>query len=267
MTDVDRTTNIFDFTDAVHNILKQREKLFGTSKVLLFVLFSCSSIMIFQGESYRNFCLSIIVGLCMIASDSRVHERLLGMSSEYGGVRGAIGSFLGKIFLNKLLFCILCFLVALTINMSMIPITWMLAASVGISLLKKIFTEDLEITNMSNILFHLGFLALLVFSLNNLKKSKIVIYSVFFSFFGSTILWITLEAILNENLGFSRACNVFFRGEFMDFIGISQLYPFLLLMAIGVFTQVRINTLVFAYGKKRFASIIVKRSENKVIEV
>ncbi|NP_001402576.1 ECU07_1523 [Encephalitozoon cuniculi GB-M1] len=267
MTDANRTINVLDFASAVHNILKKRERLFGANKTILFTLFSSALVMIFQGENYKNLCLSIIVGLCMLAVDPKVHVRLLGTSLGQRGLRSAAVSLLNKIFLSELLFCILCLLIAITANMCVVPMVWIFAVSIGISFLRKVFTEDLAMTSMGDILLHLGFLLLLIFSLQNPKKSKIVVYSVFFSFSGSVILWIVLEAILNENLGFSRVCNAFFKSGLVDFLGMPQLYPFMLLMVAGVFSQIRINTLLFADGKRRFGSIIIKRSENKVIEV
>lgn len=267
MADVDRAINIFDFSNTMHNILNQRDRLFGASKTFLLTLFSGASVMIFQGENYKNLCLSVIIGMCMMAVDRKVHTRLLGVNPGQRGVYSAIAGFLNKIFVSEILFCNLCLLIAFTINMCMIPIVWIFAISIGMSFLKKVFTEDLAAVSMSNLLIHLGFLMLLILSLGNTRKFRIAIYSVFFSFSGSVILWITLEAILNENLGFGRACNVFFKGEFVDFIRMPILYPFMLLMVVGIFTQIRINTLLFVYGKKRFASVVIKRSENKVIEV
>ncbi|KAG5859238.1 hypothetical protein KMI_08g13780 [Encephalitozoon hellem] len=267
MADIDRAINIFDFSNTMHNILNQRDKLFGSSKTFLFTLFSCASVMIFQGENYKNLCLSVIVGLCMMAVDQKVHARLLGTAAEQKGMHSAIVSFLNKILVSEILFCSVCFLIAVTINMCMIPIAWIFAASVGVSFFKKTFTEDLTMVSMSNLLTHLGFLAMFAVSLGNPRKFRVVIYSVFFSFSGTVILWITLEAILNENLGFGRVCSIFFKGEIVDLLGIPVLYPFLLLMTIGVFTQVRINTLLFAYDRRRFTSIVIKKSENKVIEV
>lgn len=267
MAAVNRTINILGLADAIEDILKQRDRLFGAGKGLLFVLISSALGMVFQGESYKNTCLSVVVGICMTAVDPRIHSRLLKLEASKREIPLAISNFLDQIFLNELAFCALCLLIATMINMCVVPVVWIVTGVLGISFLSKIFTETLVTASTQDLLLHLGILLPLICCLRNFGKSKVVMYSVFFSLSGSTILWISLEAILSSDLGFDRVCRAFFKNELGCVLWAPQLYPFLLLVVAGVFSQIKINSLLAGRGRQHLVSVVIKRGENKVIEV
>lgn len=256
----------YGMVDAVERILDQRSSFTGVNKAVLFLVLSCALVMMFQGKNYKNLCLSVLVGLGMVAADPGICNRLLDLGPCTDGTALAPGG-PAKVFASKLVFGVLCLVTAYLINMCILPMVWIVSAILCYYVAKETFTEELRNIHALRVFLNIWILFLSVSSIRSFEKTKLAVYSLVFSVCGSTIVWICLEAILEEDLGLDAFSSVVFEDGGGSIFGIPQIYPFLVLIGVGIMSQVKFDNVLSMYRKRQVVSITVRRSGNKVIEI
>lgn len=269
MVSFEDVAKFYGLKDIIKKMMDLGISMFGMNKIILFIILSCALVMVFQGKNYKNICLSLVVGFGLEAMDPKIHSRLLGLAPNDKGAIATILRGLSKIYANEAMFGTLCFLMAYVINMCVLPICWALAFAFCSCMAKDTFTNTLRDMSAQELFFNVGFLFLIVSALKNFKKSELIVYALFFSIAGSLFSWMALEAILDEDLGFGAIGLDIFDESGRSIFYTPQVYPFIVLVGIGMISQIRFKGIMSFYRRQNVTLIEVKRTNatNKIIEI